>query len=295
MTVNAVSFEDFDSQQQIEAHQSGLLRVVLEGKSDVSFFKDHWFINLRDTFEFLEPGQLIQGAGCTAVQPAVCKSRDEDGIPALGIVDRDWLFRSANWELLFSVDDNHFDREARTDEVYVTALWELEAYLLEPDLLSVWVGLASKRQPATADERQTALGKACAECETILAAASIFSGCHVSRELCVANLFTGQSAADIHAYAQKKYPAASPAYQAAADQVDPLVRTVLANAPADESERLVFFLRYVDTKRLLLRLTHRLQLHRDSHFGLAILMKETARRPAELRTVLDDFARSATT
>lgn len=292
MTVNAVSFDDFDNQSQIEAHQAGLLRVILEGKSDVSFFKDHWFIDLRDTFDFVEPAEIGgRGTGCTAVVPAVCKSRDEDGIPALGIVDRDWLFRSANWGVLFSIDDAHFAREARNDEVYVTALWELEAYLLEPDLLSIWVALSSKRQPAKEVDRLAALTKACRECEIILGAASIFAGYHADEEPCASNFFAGQTAEDVSAYAQKKYANASEIYRAAADQVDLLVRNVLANAPPNDSERLVFFLRYVDTKRLLLRLAQSLQVHKDSHYGLALFMKETARRPSELQAVLDDFAR----
>lgn len=38
MSIEVQSFDDFDSLQQIEAQQSNLIRVVLEGRDDVALF-----------------------------------------------------------------------------------------------------------------------------------------------------------------------------------------------------------------------------------------------------------------
>ena len=40
---NVQSFDNFADDEQIVAHQLGLPRIVLEGKSDVELFREYWF------------------------------------------------------------------------------------------------------------------------------------------------------------------------------------------------------------------------------------------------------------
>ena len=94
---NVQSFDSFADDEQIAAHQLGLPRVVLEGKSDVELFREYWFTRLTEEFDFISANDLGCGEGCTAVEKAVTLSRERDNIPAYGFIDRDWFFRQRKW------------------------------------------------------------------------------------------------------------------------------------------------------------------------------------------------------
>lgn len=290
MNDNVISFDNFDSEQQIGAHQAGLVRVVLEGQTDVILFRRFWFSKLLDTFDFVEASHVAGGAGCTAVRAAVAKSRDVDGVPAVGIMDRDNLFREGRWELLFAVDDAHFASEVYTADVYVTSLWEVEAYLLQPDLLAHWVAGSYREPPGPEAECERALTRALGECEVLLAAASFFAAVHATGEACKAAYFRGESLERVETRCADKFMSASEDYKKVALCVKDLVAGVLAKQAGSEADRLLFLLRYVDTKRLLIRLFHTLHVRDDTHWTLATLMHNGGRRPAELERFLTDVA-----
>jgi hypothetical protein len=79
---------------------------------------------------------------------------------------------------------------------------------------------------------------------------------------------------------------AEPNAQAVAAQVKALIAVVLTSQPVDNTDRLRFLLRYVDTKRLLSRLVHVLHIRDEAHWTLATFMLHGQRRPAELEQVL---------
>lgn len=294
MSNNVASFQSFDSDWQIAAHQAGLVRIVLEGPSDVDLFSRFWFCTMRESFEFIDASHLTTGAGCTAVRAAVTRSLDVDKVPAVGIVDRDSLFREARWDLLFSVNDAQFATDVQTPEVYVTSLWEVEAYMLEPNLLADWVFASHKKPPGSAVDCAAALGRALTECELLLDAASFFAAAHVAGVPCSNSHFRSESSAKVKEACENKIAALSAENQAVAMRVNELIAEVRKNQPTGDAERMIFFLRYIDTKRLLIRLFHALNLKDDTHWMLPTIQLAGNRRPAELerllKTVIDRFA-----
>lgn len=287
MTNNIVSFEEFTSIQQIDAHQSGLVRVVLEGKDDVELFKDYWFCTRTDVFDFIEAGKLIPGAGCTAVPMAVAHSIAE-GVPAIGIVDRDTLFRSKNWDLLFSTDPVAINQDWIDSRLYIASLWEVEAYLLDPDLLAEWVGVAYKPPPAPQARRNSALSQIIDACQFLIAAAHFFAAMHNDERKTPPRMFWDQNLASLTAACAAGVGAAAAPTKVVAGRVESLVASIIASQPTTNADRLRYFLRYVDTKRLLFRLGHSLNISEGTHWILAALMKAAGRCPIELDAVLDD-------
>jgi hypothetical protein len=294
MTSNVVSFDEFVSDQQIDAHQSGLVRVILEGQDDVVLFKEYWFAARTDVFSFIEAGKLVKGAGCTGVPKAVAFSIGE-GIPAIGIVDRDTLFRSQNWNLLFAIDPVALNQDWTETGVYTASLWEVEAYLFDPDLLAEWVGVAHKPPPAPQARRDTALTQTIDACQFLIAAAHFFAAMHHDEKKTSPRMFWNQNHANLTATCTAAVGAAAPPAQAVAGQVEALIAAVIANQPALNADRLRYLLRYVDTKRLLFRLGHALNISEGTHWILAALMKGAGRRPVELDVVLDHAEASLAT
>lgn len=288
MTNNVTSFDDFDSDLQIAAHQSGLMRVVLEGDTDVKLFERFWFSSRTDVFQFIESGRLVPGAGCTGVAAAVAHSIGE-GVPAIGIVDRDTLFRSKNWDMLFSVDPIALNQGWSDNGVYTASLWEVEAYLIDPDLLADWVASSYKPPPAPQAQCDAALGNAIEACRFVMTAAHFFAALHEDGKASPSDrAYSDQNLAALTAACNAGVGAATGLGKAVAAQVEALVAVVVASQPAVDADRLRYLLRYVDTKRLLFRLGHALNLSGDAHWTLATFMKRSGRRPVELDAVLDD-------
>ena len=77
------------------------------------------------------------------------------------------------------------------------------------------------------------------------------------------------------------------AKRAVAEALQPLLDAVRQAAPTTPADRLVFLLRYVDTKRLLGRLQQRLKLRDGAHWGLQAQMAREGRRPRELEDFLN--------
>lgn len=285
MIDNVVSFELFDSDQQIAAHQAGLPRVVLEGVTDVTLFSRFWFPQWQERVEFIEASRVAAGAGCTGVADAVAHSREE-GIPAVGIVDRDTLFRAKDWSRLFSIDPSLISPGPLVTNVYVTSLWEVEAYLLEPDLLADWVAVAHRSPPGSPADCERALPRAIDACEALLAAAGYFAILHSDGKPAPQGLFCDQSLTRVSEVCNEKILGTGPELQAVAEEVRALVTVVRENLPVDQQERFRLLLRYVDTKRLLNRLIHALRVREDAHWILAGFMLKGGRRPMELERLL---------
>jgi hypothetical protein len=286
MDANVASFDEFDNDQQIAAHHAGLPRVVLEGDTDVQLFSRFWFPIWQETFQFIEACKVGAGAGCTGVADAVALSR-QDGIPAVGIVDKDTLFRNKEWARLFSLDAGALPIDWTINGVYVTSRWEVEAYLLEPDLLGAWVTVAHREPPGSQADCDQALARTIAACEALLVAAPYLASQHEGGAKVPLGFLYDQAVDRVREICEGKIEQSAENVKAVAAQVQELVSAIIANRPAEPNEGLPFLLRYVDTKRLFNRLGHVLRIRDVSNWAhLAQAMLSGGRRPTELEQVL---------
>ena len=291
MANNVAPFDEFDSDQQIDAHQSGLVRVVLEGKTDVELFSRFWFQNFQEAFIFIEASELGAGAGCTGVEVAVNHSRMEDNIPAVGIVDKDALFRCKDWARVFSLSDAEIPTNWEFSSIYITSRWEVEAYLLEPDHLEPWVTVEHKNPPGSFAEAESALTRTIDACELLLRMAPFLASQHECGKEVKPKFLHDQPSPTALNICYTKIGALENIARTVAAQVQELVETIIANQPSNNVERFPFLLRYVDTKRLFFRLGYVLNMRSDPNWAfLAQHMKTAGRRPLELEKVLRSVA-----
>lgn len=288
---NVVPFDELENEREIEAYQIGLPRIVLEGKDDLRLFKTYWFSHLTDSFDFVKAEDIADGGGCSAVREAVARSR-LNNIPAFGFSDRDHLFKTQNWNLLFSVDDDEFRVGTSDVHFYTTLRWEIEAYLLEPDLLPAW--LRSHRRPPASDAHcATALAQAVDECEHLLRASQFFATAHVVGVEVKLEYFSDKEAQQLVEASNIALGRLQGSTDVAVG-VGTLVEEVLRLAPHELSARLRWLLRYVDTKRLLIRLARRFAAEREIRWPLAELMRFGNLRPVELERRLNALKQTLT-
>ncbi len=281
-----VPLQAFGSSQEFQASQVDLPRVIVEGPDDLRFFED-LFSDYTEYVVFVPAERLVGGGGCTAVGPAVTKSWTQN-IPAVGVVDRDTFLRSRDWNLLFEVDPAAFEAGARTEQLFVTSVWEVEGYLVQADLLGDWVATQRNPMPATAAERASALDRTLEECEALLNAAAFYASGHAA-EASYPDLHFREIKHDQLGHRCSAELANTPAMrQTLAAELETLIAKVRATAPASGSARLEFLLQFVNSKRLLGRLEHRLGLRKDAKHGLVFLMSKAKARPAELERFLDE-------
>lgn len=288
MATEILSFDDFDSSQQIAAQQSGLIRVVLEGKADVELFRRYWFVPFLEAFDFKEANHIINKAGCTGVEAAVRYSIDHDGVPAIGIVDRDMLFRQRRWDELYETDEQAFQLSTKINDVFVASRWEVEAYMLEPDLLARWVGANHKNAPASQHDRDAAISRALGECDFLMEISPYLADAHTAGRPVSDHQFAGESKEKAMQECEAAIATSTADGQAAAAHVKKKLVELQAAMPADDAGRFLFALQYVDTKRLLVRLVSALNVMPKTHYTLMELQLAMSRRPAELEGFLRD-------
>lgn len=291
MNDNVASFDQFGSDLQIDAHSTGLPRVILEGATDLWLFKDVWFSNYLAKFEFLPAARLVKGSGCTAVPRAVKFSRDEDNIPAFGILDRDVYFKEKRWDALYEPEEARFRSHATQEHVFVSELWEIEAHLLLPEFLRNWVMGCSKNPMASRGMAANAVVHSLDQCEILFTAAPYMAACHVDQ------LSSNKSFGALPLEQVKQHCAAglaklSPEAQAQAEAVTAFIAAVRAQAPNAADAKLRYYLRFIDTKKLLERLRTAFQLHdgRDNQNVLAAFMNQASREPEEFAQHLATLA-----
>jgi len=209
-----------------------------------------------------------------------------DGIPAAGIVDRDSLFREHKWDTLFEIDHNKFLADTKSSDMYVASLWEVEAYMLEPDLLKDWVYGSHNTPPGTAAECATALTRTILECEFLLEVSSFFAGSHADGAGISDAYFQADKLENAQQLCTESCSGLTADGQKIATKVKALIENIQQNCPATDPEKLHFFLRYVDTKRLLKRLYVTLKVREKSHWTLPPLQVAKNKRPAELEGLL---------
>ena len=304
MTVDIASFDDFEHSEQIEDDVSGLIKIYLEGIDDRRLFREYWFYNYLDRFDFDIPSR--DAGGSMAVYSEVNATLASGKAVAFGIVDRDVLFRNMNWDLLFEEDDNHFQiQQPFGSNIYVTLLWEIEAYLLDPELLHDWIKNSCRDAPNLPHSPDSLLDSCVDHCHCVLRIAEIASLAHMLRiKLC------GNSNSDLFAHdrAQNDIPKIIQnklaefrsnvnwveeehglVYRKISEFVNKTMESASSESSADRLRRL---LRFVDTKWLLTRLTKAFGMKDNAKWVLADKMKDKNRRPPELKELLDRLAPS---
>ncbi|KQT67933.1 MULTISPECIES: hypothetical protein [Pseudomonas] len=287
MSIELQSFDEFDSVDQIEAHQSCLIRVILEGRDDVDLFYRFWFMSLLDSFEFVEARSVVAGSGCTSVQAAVEHSINVDGVPTIGIVDRDVFFREHNWAALYQFENDALTYNTANGSVHVSSRWEIEAYLLDHDLLGRWIEACHRNPPGSQVEVDTALSRTLADCNLLLDASPFFAASHRAGTKVPAGFMCSVADPAVReGIAQKLQSLDQEGHNVATEVID-LINSIKLQMPTDPTEQLPIYLRYVDTKRLLQRLTHTLTLREASKWTLSTLQGTLGRRPQEFERVLE--------
>jgi len=127
------TFKSLTQSDTVDGKYSGRKRIYLESDEDLAVFQ-RWFFNEGEFIEFLS--STVDGSGgCTKVMRFVEKDR-KMGIVSFGIVDRDALMREGIWNILLEENDKDF-ATARPFGDFITPLcrWEIENYLLEPEVI----------------------------------------------------------------------------------------------------------------------------------------------------------------
>ncbi|MEX5550573.1 MULTISPECIES: hypothetical protein [Pseudomonas] len=287
MPIELQSFDEFDSIEQIEAHQSCLIRVVLEGRDDVVLFNRFWFGSMIDSFEFVEARSIVVGGGCTSVQAAVDHSVNVDGIPTIGIVDRDVFFREHNWTALYKFESDEITQHTVNGSVHIASRWEIEAYLLDYDLLGRWIESCHRKPPGSQLEADSALARTLADCGLLLEAAPFFAASHRAGVKVPPGFMCSVTEPIVRADISQRLRALDQEGHNVATEVIALINLIKQHLPADPTEQLPIYLRYVDTKRLLQRLTHTLTLRDESKWVLSSFQASLGRRPQEFEMVLE--------
>jgi hypothetical protein len=277
------------STSNLTSTYGGRRTVFLEGKTDVSLFTNHWFIEELDRIEFKEPDS---GIGCTGVVQSVSTTR-EAGNKAFGIVDRDKLQADKFWDLVWETDDLVFSRARPYGEhVRVTQYWELESYLIDPEVIENHVALKDGgRRPRSIDNATTdclshaevliphaALNSALRSCGQEEWGDGATSG-YPTRADFEGHIEDCQTAGKIDSSVWKTYQENVPKVDAFANRLKP-------------AEHLRGLLRRVNGKALIHRIKKKANLHDDPTFFLADAIRQRGKIPEELKSYLGEFAQA---
>ena len=284
---NVAAFDEFDSDLDIDAHSRGLPRIVLEGMTDVWLFRDIWFTNYLAKFDFVPASLLADGDGCTAVPAAVNKSWDME-IPAFGILDRDVYFRRKVWDALYEPQEQRFRDFEANDNLFVSELWEIEAHLILPDLLEAWVIGCSRDAVRYGHLATGALDRALTQCDILFEAAPYLAGMHADGKG-TSGCFGEHDIEHVREICANGLQGLSEEARAQAGQVQAHIAALREVAPTEPAARLRYFLKFIDTKRLLnrLRAVLRLNPQHDTQQMLAAFMRQAAQEPQEFTRHLD--------
>jgi hypothetical protein len=121
------------STTQLKSRYRDKVEVYVEGKDDLAIYKNYWFTQLTDRLNFIcaEEGSAAV-PGCVGVERNVLAQRMA-GIDAYGLIDRD-----AVSDFLHASETNDVSYLGKNYQknpyVYYTVRWELENYLIDPDV-----------------------------------------------------------------------------------------------------------------------------------------------------------------
>ena len=160
---------------------TGAKPVFVESVVDRHLYQRKWFTQLGGRLYFIDAtdGKSPGGGGCRVVLQKM-KIRHENGLSAVGIVDRDALLSKKNLRdtLFWEIDDDKFSEAKPFGEfVFVLHRWELENYLFHPDIIYEMIWDKEFVRPTLSS--QEIAERLCGE-ETDFMAATAFSTLHAA-------------------------------------------------------------------------------------------------------------------
>lgn len=142
--------KDFEAGDIVQRRYLGKRFFYVESEEDKQILGERCFPEHGAKIEFLPVGN-DSGGGCNQVIQQVNADRDNQ-IEAYGILDRDALAACARWEDFFNTDDEHFFTAKPFGKfVHVLRCWEIENYLLHPELIEEFVADEKGRSPRSID------------------------------------------------------------------------------------------------------------------------------------------------
>jgi hypothetical protein len=263
--------------------------IYLESDDDVQILAERWFSDRAERVEFLPAGDGESGSGgCTRVVGRVTEDR-EASIDAYGIVDRDSLAREGWWMEFLEADDAEFDASKPFGEhVIVLRCWEIENYLLHPEVIEEFLsdehGRSERTTPVVLDEL---FGILC--CLIPITAADVILNCEGKRK-CPAGFGLGDSYWAIYRNLGQRIERAIG--RRADEELDDVIAQIVGFSAGKSERSLEHWLaqaRIVDGKRFIFWLSNRYKLgEHDVRWHLAKLTRDRGKIPEMLdQAVLD--------
>jgi len=276
------SFKQIDNAHTAEKRYVAKRILYVESEEDVQIFAERWFNDRGDKVEFRAAGQ-DEGGGCNQVIRQVHDDRAND-IDAYGIIDRDSLKSQGNWTAFFATDDAVFRQIACAEEPYIHVLryWEIENYLLHPEVLEMFLADAFRRSPRSIEKILSELFDLTCLLIMVIAADVVFNR-HGQRSL-DSGFWAGQTRLDIDDGLHKRLSSVATEVEAVFDEYDEYVAKIVAfgeNTPHRSLTHWLALLRILDGKRLVIWIQHHYRLQHDPCGHLARLSR------SKLSNILD--------
>lgn len=279
------SLKNLESGDVAERRYVAKRYVYLESAEDVQILAERWFNDRGAKVEFLAAGDAL-GGGCNCVIAQVDKDV-ENGIDAVGILDRDSLAARSQWDAFFdTADASCSNRSLFGERIYVLRCWEIENYLLHPVVIESFLAdeIGRSERPE-ADVNQELFDILCDLVPVV--AGSLVLTSYGQRTL---DKGFGLKQTLLGNHAQVTQQIESRLSPEAAESLENCIERIVAfgNAHHDRSTaHWLDLIRVIDGKRLLVWLLHRYQLgnKREVRFHLARLTRDCGM----LDAVLDDF------
>jgi hypothetical protein len=263
--------------------------IYLESEDDVQILSERWFSDRAERVEFLPAGDDDSGpGGCTRVLGRVTEDR-EASIEAYGIVDRDSLAREGWWMEFLEADDAEFDASKPFGEhVIVLRCWEIENYLLHPEVIEEFLSDEHGRRQRTLSVVLDEMFRILC-CLIPITAADVILNCEGKRK-CPAGFGLRNSYWAI--YSSLCQHIEREIGRSAVDELDEVIAQIVGFAAGKAQRSLEHWLaqaRIVDGKRLIVWLSNRYKLgERDVRWHLAKLTRDRGKIPEMLdQAVLD--------
>ena len=259
--------------------------VYLESEEDVQILAERWFNDRGAKVEFQAAGDDL-GGGCNRVIAQV-KKDVENGIDAVGVLDRDSLAARSHWDEFFDANDaSCSNRSPFGERIYVLRCWEIENYLLHPLIIESFLadeqGRSERPEADVSDELFNLL------CDLIpVVAGSLVLTSYGLRKL---DMGHGLNQTLLNNHAQIAQHIENRLSPEAAESLDACIERIVGFGSAHHDRSTAHWLdliRGIDGKRLLVWLLHHYQIgnKREVRFHLARLTRDRG----VLDLVLDDF------
>ncbi len=282
------TFKSLNESDNVDGKYSGRKRIYLESDEDLAIF-ERWFFDEGEFIEFKSSCDTGSG-GCTRVKGLVDKDRNL-GILSFGLVDRDALMREQKWDVFWESDDEVF-LDARPFGEYIRPLsrWEIENYLLEPDVIETLLTDYGSYSPKGIDKKKLA-SKLLLHSESLIPVMAVNICLHnagiealpqryaidekspeLISEKCCKHLETNSIKCDYEKIRQRLFSFKS----------------------GDDDFNFFWNLsRVIDGKRLFLRFDKEFGLKEDHKFHLARLIREKGCIASELDKMIQEFKNAA--